>query len=164
MTVKSTGRSTAKKTVEEQVFLIAYDVGLLCQWTAEAIGLAISKNLLKPQSESTPGGLISGVRVGTVASQVAWHKAGGAKAQRPVGVFIGDTCVKLFEDPELITLYCAFHVRVDSFSRGDAASTRRSTGAQHQQQDRGGFRTFRRGDIVVFQVQPPATSQSRAPP
>ena len=138
-------------------YLLAYDTGAIQTLTADALRLESEHGLFR-EPAANAGGLAHGTRVDDIVLAVAWHKFGGHDP-KPVGVFIGDTGLHLFETLDRIPLCTSFFVHVPAWVKeGGRAGTRSSTSTQSKHGDRGDYHTYRRGDVVAYQVRgsPPA--------
>ena len=133
-------------------YLLAYDTGNMQTMTAEALKVEYEQGLLK-EPAANAGGLACGIRVDDCVLAVAWHKIGKSDA-KPVGVFVGNTGLHLFEADDSIPLCTSFFVHVPAWvNEGTARAGKRScTTKQAKHGDRGDYHTYRRGDVVMYQV------------
>ena len=133
-------------------YLLAYDTGAIQTLTADALRLESEHGLFR-EPAANAGGLACGIRVDDCVLAVAWHKIGKSDA-KPVGVFVGNTGLHLFEADDSIPLCTSFFVHVPAWvNEGTARAGKRScTTKQAKHGDRGDYHTYRRGDVVMYQV------------
>ena len=144
-------------------FLLAYDTGIMRTMTFEALKCDYEKKCLRQPPENAKGGLAYGTRVDECVVNVAWHRFGG-RDPKPVGILIGNTGLHLFEEDQRINLCSSFYVHVAAWAPSGRVSARKKSAASSSSSvnERGSYRTFRRGDVVTYQVppHPPAVQAS----
>ena len=121
--------------------VLAFDDGDLAVRTAAQIEQDIEHECLKFLSAETKGIVKS--EEGVAAAIRAARAAFGRQSLRAVGVLVGATEYCIAGD----NIFQSFYVDADAF-KDDTGSTRR--GGAPSAQDRYGFRTFRRGDVVAY--------------
>ena len=121
--------------------LLAFDDGDLKLRMAEQIREDLSENCLKFIGA---GGMVQSIEEVPAAVRAARYKD-GSSAARAVGVLVGAMEHTLAGD----ALYESFFVDPDAFSQRDGGATRRAA-AVPTLQDRLGFHTLRRGDVVEY--------------
>ena len=124
--------------------LLAFDDGDLAVRTSEQIEQDIKHECLKFLSAETKGIVKSNEGVPAAVRAARGLKLGRSAEPRTVGVLVGATKYCIAGD----NIYQSFFVDSDAF-KDNTGITRR--GDAPSAQDRWGFRTFRRGDVVAYQ-------------
>ena len=128
---------------EPLALLLAFDDGDLKARTSTEIAEDSRQNCIKYLSAEA-GGLVQNVEGVPAAVRAARHRDGRSAAARPVGVLVGNTDYCLAGDP----IIQSFFVDSDAFSSQNKSCNTR--GSSVSAQDRLGFHTFRRGDVVTY--------------
>eukprot|EP00965_Chrysotila_dentata_P235960 6201061-Pleurochrysis_carterae.AAC.1 len=128
--------------------IIGFDDGDLQTFTDEELHVNVSNELLSPSDAAAPG-MVENVETLQKACSFSTAHEGGRGATKTVGVLVGLTEGELFAKEQV---YAEHHVCSAAFGPPPARTTRRGQNqVRHMsQQERLGFHTFRRGDIVKY--------------